>query len=89
MLAVPADALIVTATTGLGGFQPVDMRSTDHLPLGIVEGRSLGTLGIAQQEPPAFVEVIDDASTALQGEQSGYRYWLSRSGGKREEVKGK
>ena len=77
VLTVPAYALIVAATAGLGGFQSVDMRSTDHLPKGIVEGRSLGTLGIAQQEPPAFVEVIDDASAALQGEQSGYRYWLS------------
>ena len=47
VLAIPADPLIVTATTGLGGLQTVNMRGADNLPSAVVESCGLGTLDIA------------------------------------------
>ena len=65
VLAIPADTLIVAATAGFRGLQTVDMRSTDHLPLRVVESCGLGSLSITKPEAPAFVEVIHNTSAAL------------------------
>ena len=72
-LPVPAHPLVIAASAGLGGFQAVDVRGADDLPLRIVEAFCLGTFRVTQHEAPTFVEVIHDATAALKGEETGYR----------------
>ena len=65
VFAIPTNTLVISATTGLRGFQTVDMRGTDHLPLVVAEGRGLCTFDIAEPEAPPFIEIINDSSATL------------------------
>ena len=71
-LTIPAGALVVAASTGISRFETDGMRSTHHLPLGVVETCGLCSFGVAKEEAPAVVEVIDDTSTIGQGIEACY-----------------
>ena len=73
VLAIPGNALIVTATTGLSRHQLYAVRRRDKLPSFVVEILSFSTSHIAQMEAPASVEVPYQSTTILQGEQPSDR----------------
>ena len=68
MLAIPGNALIVAASACLGRLESYAVRGAHHLPTAVVKVGSSGTLGVAKMKAPALVEVVDNASAALQGE---------------------
>ena len=72
VLPVPAYPLIVAAAADFRWLQSRRVRGAHHLPLRVIVGSGLSTLGIAEQETPALVEVVHYAATVGEGEQPGH-----------------
>ena len=66
MLAIPSDALIISATTRLGRFQLHGVRGTDNLPTTVIKVFGISPRSIATMKAPSLIEVINDTSASAE-----------------------